>query len=60
MTNFKLPSNFNPPASAGGGGGAPRFQEIANGFFQAEGHISCRIKNLSFRGGGGAPPPVFF
>jgi hypothetical protein len=36
--NFKLPSNFN----------SEEFRLIANGFFQAEGHISCRIKGNYF------------
>ena len=35
---FKLPSNFN----------SEEFRQVANGFFQAEGHISCRIRNKSF------------
>ena len=36
--SFKLPSNFN----------TEEFREVANGFFQAEGHISCRIKGKYF------------
>lgn len=36
--NFKLPSNFN----------VEEFREVANGFFQAEGHVSCRIKGKYF------------
>jgi hypothetical protein len=36
--NFKLPLNFNPE----------EFRLVANGFFQAEGHISCRIKGNYF------------
>lgn len=38
MKGFKLPSNFN----------YENFRHTANGLFQAEGHISCRIKNLGF------------
>jgi hypothetical protein len=36
--NFKLPLNFN----------SEEFRLVANGFFQAEGHISCRIKDKYF------------
>ncbi len=36
--NFKLPPNFNPE----------EFRLVANGFFQAEGHISCRIRGNNF------------
>lgn len=36
--NFKLPINFN----------LEEFRLVANGFFQAEGHISCRIRNKNF------------
>src|SRR2546423_760536 len=36
--NFKLPSNFN----------SEEFRLVANGFFQAEGHISCRIRDKYF------------
>ena len=35
---FKLPLNFNPE----------EFRLVANGFFQAEGHISCRIRGKTF------------
>ena len=35
---FKLPSNFN----------SEEFRMVANGFFQAEGHISCRIRGKYF------------
>lgn len=35
---FKLPSNFN----------FEEFRLVANGFFQAEGHISCRIRGTYF------------
>ena len=35
---FTLPSNFN----------FDEFSEVANGFFQAEGHVSCRIKGKYF------------
>ena len=37
--NYKLPSNFN----------WEEFRLVANGFFQAEGHISCRISGKYFR-----------
>ena len=36
--DFKLPSNFN----------SEEFRMVANGFFQAEGHISCRIRGRYF------------
>lgn len=36
--NFKLPSNFN----------SEEFREVANGFCQGEGHISCRIRGKYF------------
>lgn len=36
--NFKLPSNFN----------SEEFRQVANGFFQAEGHVSCRIRDKYF------------
>jgi len=36
--NFKLPSNFH----------SEEFRLVANGFFQAEGHISCRIRDKYF------------
>lgn len=36
--NFKLPTNFN----------SEEFRLVANGFFQAEGHVSCRIKGKYF------------
>jgi len=36
--NFKLPSNFN----------SEEFRLVANGFFQAEGHVSCRIRDKYF------------
>ena len=36
--DFKLPSNFK----------SEEFRILANGFFQAEGHISCRIKGKYF------------
>jgi len=36
--NFKLPSNLN----------SEEFRLVANGFFQAEGHISCRIRDKYF------------
>lgn len=36
--DFKLPSDFN----------AENFRECANGVFQAEGHISCRIRGNYF------------
>ncbi len=36
--DFKLPSNFKEE----------EFRLVANGFFQAEGHISCRIRNKYF------------
>ena len=35
---FKLPLNFN----------LEEFREVANGFFQAEGHVSCRIRGKYF------------
>ena len=35
---FKLPSNFN----------SEEFRMVANGFFLAEGHISCRIRGKYF------------
>ena len=35
---FKLPSNFN----------SEEFRMVENGFFQAEGHISCRIRGKYF------------
>ena len=35
---FKLPSIFNEES----------FRQCANGFFQAEGHISCRIRGKYF------------
>lgn len=35
---FKLPLNFN----------LEEFRQVANGFFQAEGHVSCRIKGKYF------------
>ena len=35
---FKLPINFK----------TEEFRLVANGFFQAEGHISCRIRGKSF------------
>ena len=38
MDNFKLPKNFD----------TEEFRQVANGFFQAEGHISCRIRGNSF------------
>jgi hypothetical protein len=38
MNDFKLPSNFK----------FEEFQMVANGFFQAEGHISCRIRGKYF------------
>ena len=38
MANFKLPSNFNPE----------EFRLVANGFFQAEGHVYCKIRGKSF------------
>lgn len=36
--DFKLPSNFN----------SEEYRMVANGFFQAEGHISCSIKGKYF------------
>ena len=36
--DFKLPCNFK----------SEEFRMIANGLFQAEGHISCRIKGKYF------------
>lgn len=38
MDKFKLPKEFNPE----------EFRQVANGFFQAKGHISCRIKGNYF------------
>jgi hypothetical protein len=35
---FKLPLNFNLEV----------FREVANGFFQAKGHVSCRIRGKYF------------
>ena len=39
---FKLPSNFNSTPTG------EEFRQVANGFFQAEGHVSCRIKGKYF------------
>ncbi len=36
--NFKLPLNFN----------FEEFRIVANGVFQAEGHVSCRIRDNKF------------
>ena len=36
--DFKLPSNFK----------SEEFRMVANGFFQAKGHISCRIRGKYF------------
>jgi hypothetical protein len=38
QNDFKLPSNFN----------SEEFRLVANGFFQAEGHVSCRTRGKYF------------
>lgn len=35
MQEFELPENFD----------FKKFQELANGFFQGEGHIGCRVRD---------------
>ena len=40
--SFNLPSNFNSTPTG------EEFRQVANGFFQAEGHVSCRIKGKYF------------
>ena len=43
---FKLPANFNSHPLCGTW--QEEFRMVANGFFQAEGHISCRIRGKYF------------